>query len=98
MVIVTENVPPRLRGYLAKWLLEIRAGVYVGDYSVKVRDMLWKNVKVEIDEGNAIVAWSTNNEAGYDFDTYGKNRRIPIQIDGFPLVSFFPENENETTG
>ena len=98
MVIVTENVPPRLRGYLAKWLLEIRAGVYIGDYSVKVRDMLWKNVKLEIEEGNAIVAWSTNNEAGYDFDTYGKNRRIPIQIDGFPLVSFFPENENETAG
>ena len=93
MVIVTENVPPRLRGYLAKWLLEIRAGVYVGDFSVKVRDMLWNNVKNEIEEGNAIIAWSTNNEAGYDFDTCGENRRIPVQIDGFPLVSFFPEKE-----
>jgi CRISPR-associated protein Cas2 len=94
-VIVTENVPPRLRGYLAKWLLEIRAGVYIGDYSVKVRTMLWENVKFEIEEGNAILAWSTNNEAGYDFDTCGKNRRIPVQIDGFPLVSFYPENKDE---
>ena len=91
LVIVTENVPHRLRGYLAKWLLEIRAGVYIGDYSVKVRDMLWENVKKEADEGNAIVAWSTNNEAGYAFNTCGRNRRIPIIIDGFPLVSFFPE-------
>jgi len=95
MVIVTENVPPRLRGYLTKWLLEIRAGVYIGDYSVKVRDVLWENVTHEIGEGNAIVAWSTNNEAGYDFATFGKNRRIPIQIDGFPLISFSPENNNE---
>ncbi|MDI5434727.1 type I-E CRISPR-associated endoribonuclease Cas2e, partial [Salmonella enterica subsp. enterica serovar Kentucky] len=29
LVVVTENVPPRLRGRLAVWLLEIRAGVYV---------------------------------------------------------------------
>ena len=95
MVIVTENVPPRLRGYLAKWLLEIRAGVYIGDYSVKVRDMLWENVKNEIEEGNAILAWSTNNEAGYAFDTFGKNRRIPFSIDGFPLISFYPEKEEK---
>ncbi|WP_440271844.1 type I-E CRISPR-associated endoribonuclease Cas2e, partial [Escherichia coli] len=28
LVVVTENVPPRLRGRLAIWLLEVRAGVY----------------------------------------------------------------------
>ncbi|STJ09809.1 CRISPR-associated protein [Escherichia coli] len=33
VVVVTENVPPRLRGRLAIWLLEVRAGVYVGDTS-----------------------------------------------------------------
>ena len=31
LVIVVENAPPRLRGRLAVWLLEVRAGVYVGD-------------------------------------------------------------------
>lgn len=92
LVIVTENVPPRLRGYIAKWLLEIRAGVYVGDYSIKVREMLWSTVKKEIGEGNAIISWSTNNEAGFDFDTCGKNRRIPINLDGKKLVSFYPIN------
>ncbi|HAV8228638.1 TPA: type I-E CRISPR-associated endoribonuclease Cas2, partial [Escherichia coli] len=35
LVVVTENVPPRLRGRLAIWLLEVRAGVYVGDVSAK---------------------------------------------------------------
>ncbi len=90
LVIVTENVPARLRGYLAKWLLEIRAGVYVGDYSQKVRDMLWENVKINVTLGNAIMAWSTNNEAGYDFLTCGENRRIPIDVDGMNLVSILP--------
>ena len=33
LVIVVENAPPRLRGRLAIWLLEVRAGVYVGKVS-----------------------------------------------------------------
>lgn len=36
IVVVTENVPPRLRGRLAIWLLEVRAGVYVGDTSKRI--------------------------------------------------------------
>ncbi|MDI4742684.1 type I-E CRISPR-associated endoribonuclease Cas2e, partial [Salmonella enterica subsp. enterica serovar Kentucky] len=44
LVVVTENVPPRLRGRLAVWLLEIRAGVYVGDVSAKIREMIWQQV------------------------------------------------------
>ncbi|WP_085016794.1 type I-E CRISPR-associated endoribonuclease Cas2e, partial [Cronobacter sakazakii] len=40
LVVVTESVPPRLRGRLAIWLLELRAGVYVGDVSRRVREMI----------------------------------------------------------
>lgn len=96
LVIVVENVPPRLRGRLAIWLLEIRAGVYVGNYSVKVRDYIWEQVKVGLGEGNAVMAWRANNEAGFDFVTLGSNRRIPVELDGAKLVSFLPQNEEET--
>ncbi|TGC84843.1 type I-E CRISPR-associated endoribonuclease Cas2, partial [Salmonella enterica subsp. enterica serovar Wilhelmsburg] len=54
LVVVTENVPPRLRGRLAVWLLEIRAGVYVGDVSTKIREMIWQQVSVLADEGNVV--------------------------------------------
>lgn len=91
MVIVTENAPPRLRGRLAVWLLEIRAGVYVGNYSVKVRNMIWEQVEAGIDDGNAVIAWRENNESGFDFKTLGANRRMPKEVDGFKLVSFLPE-------
>jgi CRISPR-associated protein Cas2 len=37
MIVVTNNAPPRLRGRLAVWLLEVRAGVYVGAYSARTR-------------------------------------------------------------
>jgi len=95
LVIVVENAPPRLRGRLAVWLLEIRAGVYVGNYSARVRDHIWKQVEVGIGEGNAVMAWRTNNEAGFDFITFGANRRIPIELDGAKLVSFLPVDENK---
>jgi CRISPR-associated protein Cas2 len=90
LVIVTENAPPRLRGRLAVWMLEIRAGVYVGNFSVKVRDMIWNNVEKGIDDGNAVMVWRAQNEAGYDFVTLGDNRRMPIDMDGVKLVSFLP--------
>lgn len=94
LVIVLENAPPRLRGRLAIWLLEIRAGVYVGNYSAKVREHIWENVEKGIEDGNAVMAWKTNNEAGFDFMTLGTNRRIPLELDGTKLVSFLPVAEN----
>ncbi len=95
LVIVVENVPPRLRGRLAVWLIEIRAGVYVGDLSVKVRDMLWSQVEQGIEDGNAIMTWSTNTESGFDFKTLGQNRRIPVEFDGLKLVSFYPPEDQK---
>ncbi len=91
LVIVLENAPPRLRGRLAVWLLEVRAGVYVGNYSRRVREHIWSQVEEGIEDGNAVIAWRTTNEAGFDFLTLGNNRRIPVEIDGAKLVSFLPE-------
>lgn len=96
LVIVLENAPPRLRGRLAVWLLEVRAGVYVGNYSVKVRDHIWSQVEAGIGEGNAVMAWRSNNEAGFDFVTLGINRRIPVELDGAKLVSFLPDDERSS--
>jgi CRISPR-associated protein Cas2 len=91
LAIVAENAPPRLRGRLAVWLLEVRAGVYVGKVSRRVREMLWVTVEKGVEDGNAVMIWSTNTESGFDFLTHGKNRRIPREMDGIKLVSFLSE-------
>ena len=91
LVIVLENAPPRLRGRLAVWLLEVRAGVYVGQYSRRVREHIWANVEEGIEDGNAVMAWSAKNEAGFEFKTLGANRRMPADFDGVQLVCFHPE-------
>ena len=91
MVIVVESAPPRLRGRLAVWLLEVRAGVYVGNYGRRVREMIWEQVRAYIEDGNAVIAWTATNDAGFLFETCGANRRIPLDLDGFRLVQFAPE-------
>ena len=91
LVIVLENAPLRLRGRLAVWLLEIRAGVYVGDYSVKVREMIWGQVQEGLGPGNAVMAWSAPTENGFEFVTLGENRREPADFHGLQLVSFKPK-------
>lgn len=98
LVIVLENAPPRLRGRLALWLLEVRAGVYVGNLSRRAREMVWHNVEVGLEEGNAVMAWTANNEPGFDFVTLGKNRRVPVELDGVKVVSFLPLEGRQETG
>ncbi|MBW7877377.1 MAG: type I-E CRISPR-associated endoribonuclease Cas2 [Candidatus Cloacimonetes bacterium] len=96
LVIVIEAAPAALRGRLAIWLLEIRAGVYVGKYSKKIREMIWTNIRDGIGDGSAIMAWSTPTESGFDFLTLGKDRRIPVDWDGLKLVSFQPLGSEKT--
>lgn len=91
LAVVTENVPPRLRGRLAVWLLEVRSGVYIGDVSTRIREMIWENITVLSEDGNVVMAWATNTESGFEFQTYGENRRIPVDLDGLRLVSFLPD-------
>lgn len=98
LVIVTEAIPDRLRGYLSRWMLEVRAGVFLGTYSIRVREMLEKTIRQNIETGNVVIAWSANNESGFDFDTIGGNRRIPTVFDGLKLVSFLPSAEKNSQG
>lgn len=91
-LIVVNNAPPRLRGRLAVWLLEVRAGVYVGAYSRRTRERIWDDVKELLGpDGDAVLAWAAPNDAGFDFETLGAGRREPCDLDGFKLVRFKPD-------
>jgi CRISPR-associated protein Cas2 len=92
LVVVAENVPPRLRGRLAVWLLEIRAGVYVGNVTRRVREIIWEQICALTEDGNVAMAWASSNESGFEFQTVGPNRRVPVDHDGIRLVRFLPES------
>ena len=77
---------------MAIWLLEVRAGVYIGKVSRPIREMLWHQIQSLAETGNVVMAWATNTESGFDFITYGENRRQPVDFEGVRLVTFFPES------
>jgi CRISPR-associated protein Cas2 len=54
--------------------------------------MIWYQVNAMAADGNVVMSWATNTESGFDFATYGTNRREPIDLDGMRLVRFLPEN------
>ena len=93
MVVAVNDAPARLRGRLAVWLLEVRAGVYVGAYSRKTREMIWEQVRMLIGDGDAVIVWAAPTDSGFDFDTVGANRRRPVLLDGLHLVAFDPPSE-----
>jgi CRISPR-associated protein Cas2 len=93
LVVVTENIPSRLRGRLAVWLLEVRSGVYIGDVTARIRDMIWNNLIEGCEDGNIVMAWNSNNDSGFEFQTLGVNRRLPVEWDGIRLVSFNPPDQ-----
>jgi CRISPR-associated protein Cas2 len=53
--------------------------------------MIWNTVEIRLEGGNAVMAWATNTESGFSFETLGTNRRTPVEMEGIKLVSFLPE-------
>lgn len=86
MIVVTlTKVPPALRGDLTKWYQEIQTGVYVGNVSARVRDLLWDRILKNIGSGEATMAYNAATELGYQFRTTRKDRQV-VDYDGIPLM------------
>lgn len=84
--MIMENVPPGLRGELSRWLLEPKAGVFVGHVNAVVRDLLWEMCCKACKDGGVIQMWSTNNEQRFAVRTYGVTRRDIVNFEGLHLV------------
>lgn len=85
VVIVLTACPAGLRGHLTRWLLEISPGVFVGDVSARVRDLMWLRVLDLAKDGRAIMVHSADNEQGYDFRVH-RHDWVPTDIDGLWLM------------
>lgn len=93
-VIDIEASPPRLRGRLSRWAVEVRAGLYVGATGVKARDAIWKLVCQNLgSEANAVLVYPARNSQGFEIRTEGKNRREIVDVEGLWLAKFLPLEE-----
>lgn len=96
MVVITlSKCPPKLRGDLTKWLIEIDTGVFVGNLNARVRDSVWNRICENIKNGRASMAFSTNGEQKLDFRIHNTEWE-PVDFDGIKLVRHNFQNSDDT--
>lgn len=90
VAIVLERASQSVRGDLTRWLLEVRAGVFVGRVGADVRDRLWDRVVAALASGSssgaAVMIHAADTEQGYTFRLYGDPSREVAYFDGLELV------------
>jgi len=92
-VIVLALCPAGLRGFLTRWLLEIAPGVFIGNPSARVRDLLWDEVQQYAGNGRALLVHNTDNEQGFTFRTHD-HAWHPVDHEGLTLIRR-PKNKSE---
>jgi len=81
-----ESVPVSLRGELSRWLIEPKAGVFVGNVNALIRDTLWELCCTKLKEGGVTQIYKHNNEQGFLIRQYGETSRIIEDFEGINLV------------
>ena len=86
-VVVLIAAPEGLRGHLTRWMIEVAAGVFVGNLSARVRNRVWAVLADRIQDGQAIMVESAQNEQGWALRTAGRDRWYPVDFDGLMLCA-----------
>lgn len=86
VILVLDRVPTGLRGELSRWMVELKAGVFIGTLSAEVRERLWR-LAVEKSKGGALfLAFPARREQRYELRTHGQSTREVVDFDGLQLV------------
>jgi len=66
-------------------MVEVNAGVFVGNPSQRVRNGLWELLSDRIRDGQVVMVQPTANEQGWSVRTAGTDRWYPVDYDGLIL-------------
>ncbi|MRH93416.1 type I-E CRISPR-associated endoribonuclease Cas2 [Nocardia sp. SYP-A9097] len=94
-VVVLIAAPVGLRGHLTRWMVEVNAGVFVGNPSRRIRDRLWTLLADRIGDGQAVLVEPADNEQGWTVRTAGRDRWRPVDFDGLILSARRRNQPNE---
>lgn len=86
LVMILENVPSSLRGEISRWMIEPKAGIFVGKVSAEIRDRLWMKCMKSVRDGGVIQIWNTNNEQGFLIRSYGITSKSLVDLEGLTFV------------
>jgi len=94
VVMILERVTPGLRGEMSRWMIEPKAGVFIGKMSAMVRDRLWDKAQRSAGDGSGMLIYSSNSEQGFKIRVFGDNSREIIDMEGLWLVRKPKERSN----
>jgi CRISPR-associated protein Cas2 len=97
VLLILQRAPSSLRGELSRWMIEPRAGVFVGNVSAMVRDKLWEWVINSAPEAGAIMVHNAQTEQGFRVRSYGDSSREIVEWEGLQLVRI-PEQKRGAAG
>jgi len=84
--MIMEKVTPSLRGEITRWLIEPKAGVFVGKVTAMVRDKLWDKCIRSVRNGSVVQIWSSSNEQGFLVRSHGERMRQIVDMEGISLI------------
>ena len=91
-VMVTRDVDPRFRGFLASCMLEIAPGVYTAPQMTRaVRERIWKVMSEWYDElykGSIVLTWHDKGQpGGQGIELLGEPPKTLVECDGMYLCA-----------
>ncbi len=86
VVLILERVPTSLRGELTRWMLEPKAGIFVGKLSAMVRERLWEKLCAGMGDGAGMLFYSADNEQGFAIRYWGNTTKRIVDFEGLSLV------------
>ncbi len=86
VVMILEKVPASLRGDLSRWMMEPKAGIFLGHMTARIRDELWKKSICNQRCGACMQIWSYPTEQGYNWRSFGDPSRNIVDFEGLYLV------------
>jgi CRISPR-associated protein Cas2 len=85
IVMILEKVSPSLRGEITRWLIQPKTGVFVGQLSARVRDLLWQKI-VSRAKGAGTMIYSDRTEQGFSCRSFGDPSKSIEDFEGLFLA------------
>lgn len=94
MVLLLVNAPSQLKGYITRYLTEVHSGLFVGNPSARVRDLLWIRVQDLIpSSGRAVLVHNADNEQGYTIKYHNVCDKTVLDLDGMEIIAQVPQSD-----
>jgi len=88
VVLAAENLPEGERGEITRWLIEAKAGVFVGKVNSVIREKIWERVELsKSPDSSALMIYPANTEQGFVIKMTGSPRRYTVDFEGLTFVA-----------